>query len=209
MNGEFRKDLVILVADADMEHAIRGLLSRPQALGIRDGITVDVFKHPRRDPGVFHEAQGFLRPLQDQYRYALVMLDREGSGQENRSAQEIEDDIQRRLDAAGWRARSGVVVLDPELEVWVFSNSRHVIDVIADGDVRLYRQILNTNLMSAYGKPMHPKEVMEKILQRKHIPRSSGLYQELAERVSLTRCQDPAFQRFRVLLQGWFPRGES
>jgi|Deesub1362A_J573_1020465.scaffolds.fasta_scaffold02208_5 hypothetical protein len=209
MNGEFQKDLVILVADANMEHAVRGLLSRPQALGVRDGITFDIFKHPRHDPGVFHEAHEFLRPLQDQYRYALVMLDREGSGQENQSAQAIEADIQQRLDSAGWRGRSAVVALDPELEVWVFSNSPHVIRVIADGDVELYRQILDAKPVSAYGKPVRPKEVMEEILRRKCIPRSSGLYQELAERVSLARCQDPAFQRFQAILQGWFPRGES
>ncbi len=30
-----RKDLVVLAADKDMEYALKGLLSRPQALGIR------------------------------------------------------------------------------------------------------------------------------------------------------------------------------
>jgi len=100
------KDLVILVADADMEQALRGLLARPGALGIRAGITFDVFRHPRRDPGVFHEAHEFLRLLQGQYRYALVMLDREGSGQEHLSAQEITQAIQTRLDQSGWQDRS-------------------------------------------------------------------------------------------------------
>ena len=36
-----RKDLVVLAADKDMEYALKGLLSRPQALGIRK-IEVDI-----------------------------------------------------------------------------------------------------------------------------------------------------------------------
>lgn len=33
--SEVRSDLVLLVADKDMEYAMKGLLSRPAALGIR------------------------------------------------------------------------------------------------------------------------------------------------------------------------------
>lgn len=205
MNAANTKDLVVLVADADMEQAVRGLLARPQSLGIRSGITFDVFKHPRRDPGVFHEAHEFLRPLQGQYEYALVMLDREGSGQENRSAQDIENEIQQRLNAAGWSERSAVVVLDPELEAWVFSNSLHVVKVIADEDQDLFREILQQCERNALGKPQCPKEVMEEILRRKGIPRSSALFRELATRVGLSQCADPAFNRLKSALQRWFP----
>ena len=199
------KDLVILVADANMEQAVRGLFLRPQALGVQTSITFDVFKHPRRDPGVFHGAHEFLRPFQSQYRYALVMLDREGSGQEEQSSEEIEQTIQGRLDGVGWRGRSAVVVLDPELEAWVFSDSPHVIRVIAGGDAALYHQVLNAQQRLDNGKPVRPKEAMEEILRRKRIPRSSGLYQDLATRVSLLRCSDRSFQRFRQILQRWFP----
>jgi len=37
------KDLVILVADKNMEYSVKGILSRPQALSIRQ-ITFDIFK---------------------------------------------------------------------------------------------------------------------------------------------------------------------
>jgi len=199
------KDLVLLVADTDMEQAVKGLLfKRSKALGLQTDIKFDVFKHPQRDPGVFHKAHEFLRPLQNQYRYALVMLDRVGSGQEGKSAEAIERAIQERLDRVGWNNRSAVIVLDPELEVWVFSQSPHVIQVIADGDMDLYQQVLNAYGMSKTGKPERPKEAMEEILRRKRIPRSSGLYRELAEQVSLERCNDRAFQRFREILRRWF-----
>jgi len=171
---------------------------------LQANISFDVFKHPRRDPGVFHEADEFLRPFQNQYRYALVMLDREGSGQEERTPEEIEQAIQKRLDKVGWKDRSAVVVLDPELETWVFSDSPHVPEIIAGGDVDLYRQVLTAQTRLSNGKPERPKEAMEEILRRKGIPRSSGLYRELAKRVSLSRCRDRSFQRFREILQGWF-----
>lgn len=205
MNATHGKNLVVLVADADMEQTVRGLLARPQALGIRTGITYDVFKHPRRDPGVFHEAHEYLRPMQSRYDYALVMLDREGSGQELKSAQEIENEIQQRLNAVGWSGRSAVVVLDPELEIWVFSDSLHVANVIANGDRYFLSNILQQCERSDLGKPKHPKEVMEEILRSKKIPRSLALYKELATRVSLSRCADPAFNRFKSTLQRWFP----
>jgi hypothetical protein len=208
MTGSDVKDLIILVADADMAQAVGGLLARPAALGIREGVTFKVVKHPRRDPGVFHEAPEFLRGLQGLYQYALVLLDREGCGQEDRRPQDIEEDIQRRLDSAGWKGRSAVVVLDPELEVWVFSASPHVIEVIAKGDRSLYDRVLDNCSKSSHGKPARPKEVMEEICRKKGVRRSASLYGELAQRVSLTGCSDRAFHKFREVLQQWFPRGQ-
>ncbi|MEJ5295819.1 MAG: hypothetical protein WHT28_11335 [Fimbriimonadales bacterium] len=74
-----KKDLVILVADRDMEQTLLGLLSRPKALGIRE-VSYDIFAHPGRDPGVFLQGAEFLRPFTDQYDFALVLFDREGCG---------------------------------------------------------------------------------------------------------------------------------
>jgi len=201
------KDLVVLVADMDMEQTVKVLLSeRSRALGLRNNVTFDIFSHPRHDPGVFQEAHEYLKPLHTRYSYALVMLDREGSGQERKTAREIEDEIQQRLDRAGWMGRSGVIVLDPELEVWVFSKSDHVIQVIADGDENLYQTVLESYETSSNGKPVRPKEAMKEILYRKRIPQSTGLYRELAKKVSLKGCNDRAFQRFRNILNQWFGR---
>ena len=45
-----RKDLVVLVADKNMEFALRGLFSRTPSFGIHP-VTADVFVHPEKDPG--------------------------------------------------------------------------------------------------------------------------------------------------------------
>lgn len=76
-------DLIALVADSNMENTLRGLLSRHQALGIRP-ITYDIFRHDKRDPGCWTDAHNYLRPYTRQYRYAMVLFDHEGSGQESR-----------------------------------------------------------------------------------------------------------------------------
>lgn len=205
MNGQ-RKDIVFLVADLDMEYTIRGLMARPEALGTRSNITFDVFRHPQRDPGVFRHADAWLRTRCRNYAYALVMFDREGCGSEDVDAPGLEAAIEERLYRTGWENRCIAVVLDPELEMWVFANSRQVINIIAKGDEHLYSETLKISNRFPNGKPRNPKQVMETLLRQKQIPRSSSLFQKLAQQVSLAGCQDRAFQRFRQALGEWFPR---
>lgn len=131
------KDLVVLVPDKNTEVALRSLLStRWESLGIRQ-VEFDIFTHPQRDPGVYQRAAEFLRNFQNKYRYALVVFDLEGCGAEGSRA-EVQEKVKDSLGAAGWRGRSAVVVIDPELEVWVFSESPHVIHVLADGDSQAF-----------------------------------------------------------------------
>lgn len=40
-------------------------------------------------------------------------------------------------------------------------------------------------------------------------PRSSAIYQQLAMRVSLVRCHDPALAKLRRILQDWFALGKT
>lgn len=198
------KDLVILVADKDMEMTMRGLLSRPQSLGIR-AIQYDLYTHPQHDPGVRTHAAEFLRPYQKMYHYALVLFDREGSGADDMSTEEIAQSVQQQMESAGWQQRCAVVVIDPELEVWVFSDSPHVAQVIADGDEQAMRAVLAKYTGENRSKPENPKSAVEEIIRLKKIPRSSALFQRLAEQVSLSRCTDRSFARLRETLKRWFP----
>jgi hypothetical protein len=45
------KDLALLVADKNMDFALRGILSRPKALGIRS-VSYEIRQHVNRDGGV-------------------------------------------------------------------------------------------------------------------------------------------------------------
>jgi hypothetical protein len=201
------KQLVVLVADKNMESAVRGLLARPESLNVRPILgQVDVFVHPNRDPGVFNKAHEFLASFTRQYRFALVMFDREGCGR-NEPANELARIVQGRLQERGWSNRAEVVVLDPELEIWVWTDSPHVLTELRIRATDLVEIVAECGGRDpATNKPRRPKEVMEKALRQSGRPRSSAIYAVLAHRVSLHHCQDAAFQHFRYTLQQWFPR---
>lgn len=74
------KDLVVLVADVDMEATIEGILGRHESLGVRP-IQAALYRHPNRDCGCRAECQDFLRPFSSSFTHALVLFDREGQGE--------------------------------------------------------------------------------------------------------------------------------
>lgn len=197
------KDLVALVADNTMRSALENLLQRESSLGIRS-LTSDLYSHPRHDPGVLKESAVFLAPLREQYSKALVMFDREGCGQESKSAIELQDAVQSQLDTVGWVDHSNVIVLDPELEIWVWSDSPHVSRILGVAPPEL-DQLLTQYRSPGNIKPSRPKELMEKVLRQSHIPRSASLYADLARFVGIERCTDSAFVRLRTCLTQWFP----
>lgn len=102
-----------------------------------------------------------------------------------------------------------MIVLDPELEVWVWSESRHVDDVLGwVGMPTALRAWLHEqgHLSQGETKPRRPKEAMEAALREVQLPRSSSLYRHLAERVSLRGHSEPAFCELLNTLRAWFPR---
>lgn len=202
------KDLVLLVADRNMEFTLRGLLGRPEALEIRP-VTFDLYVHPRHDPGCLNEAHDFLRPLNRDYERALVLFDQQGCGREHTPLETLCEDVRERLARSGWDQRADVVILAPELEVWVWSASPHVEACLGwAGRQPSLRVWLAENEHWPPGtpKPPQPKEAMEAALRQVRTPRSSAIYRELAQQVSLQGHGEPAFLRLVAVLQRWFPR---
>ncbi len=205
----YRRDLVVLTADKDAETALRTVLRRTEALGVRE-IDAEFFVHPERDPGVLARADDFLRPFLRSHQYALVMLDREGCGRERRTPEELQRAIETALEKSGWRQRATAIVVDPELEAWVWADSRHVAEALGWPDFGELRRFLQSKgFTPVTGKPAKPKEAMEAALRQVRRPRSSSIYAEIAEKVSLLRCHDAAFRRLRDALRQWFHRGNA
>ncbi|HEY66356.1 MAG TPA: hypothetical protein G4O02_17535 [Caldilineae bacterium] len=198
-------DLIVLVADMDAYWAIRTLLEkRHRSLGIRRDIQFEIVRHPQRDSGVLLHAHEFLRQYLNRAEHALVILDREGSGRDQCLAEDLEREIEDRLVRNGWPSdRVAAIVLDPELEVWVWTRSPHVARVIGL-NVDALQAVLDSEPARPDGKPQHPKEALEKALRRSGRPFSARIFQELAENVSL-RASERAFDKFKYTLQGWFP----
>ncbi len=121
-------------------------------------------------------------------------------------AGKIKEEIQRN----GWPDRVEVIVFDPELESWVWAKSPYTAGALGWSDYSELKNWLITQRLWEENtpKPKRPKEAVEVSLKIKRIPRSSSIYLEIAQNVSLERCHDQSFRNLKEILQKWFPKGE-
>jgi hypothetical protein len=199
-------DLVCLVADKNMQAVVEAVLARPRSPGMRE-IESEIVVHPNRDPGCYHHSDDLLAGYRDQAQKAFVLLDRAWDGAPSLAAEEMETRVEERLRTSADDDWAKAIVIDPELEVWVFSDSPHVATALGFDDFEQLRSALESRgeWPSEAEKPADPKKAVESALRRKRTPRSSAVYRDLAGRVSLRRCQDRSFRRFVGRLQTWFP----
>lgn len=205
MNLDAQKDLIVLVADRNQRAAIEGILGRYPSLGIRE-VNADIFTHPRRDPGCRVEGIDYLRVFSRRYKRALLLFDCEGCG-DPKIAIELENELEVELAHSGWDHRCSVVVIEPELEAWVWIDSPHVARELGwnDSDAEFRRWLIDNGwLQDGQSKPAKPKEAVEAVLASVRKPRSSAIYRNLADKVSLQRCTDRAFLKLKQFLCGSF-----
>jgi hypothetical protein len=201
-------DLVVLVPDADIENTIVGLLARPEALRTR-AVSWLVRRHQGRDPGCRTLGVDFLRMYAATWSHALLIFDRHGCGRDSMDANALEAELEHKLATNGWQDRAAAIVIDPELEAWVWSDSPHV-DRIAGWHGRipgLRDWLVHEGLTVAKGeKPHDPKVAFHRALRIVNKRPSSALFRQLAESVSFGRCTDRAFLKFLDKMRLWFPR---
>jgi len=196
------KDLICVVADKNMEAALDSILKRHKALGI-NYITFDIIVHPRRDPGLFREGVEFLSSFRAEYRRGLLLLDASWDG----APKDISPQLDQALANAGLYDWARAIVIDPELEVWVWSDSPHVEEVLgwSEREPSLRSWLAQRGFWTESSpKPKDPKAAVEAALCEVRKPRSSAIYRVLASNVSLRRCRDSSFQHLRQTLQEWF-----
>ena len=121
-NVKYPRDLVVLVADKNMGYSMKGILERPKSLGIKK-LDFIIYPHPKRDPGCLVSSHNYLLREVNKFQHALVMFDREGCGREHKTRTELENEIEERLSSSGWGNRAAAIIIDPELENWVWSDS--------------------------------------------------------------------------------------
>lgn len=201
------RDLFVLTADQDMLSAMIGLLRRPEALGTRQ-IQFAVDRHRHRDPGCRADASRRLRPYLKEYQYALVIFDKHGCGLDAESREKIQITVERDLSRNGWQDRSKAIVIDPELESWVWSSSSHVPRILGwtQGYDELRAWLRAHGLWPAgAAKPPDPKTAVQRALREKQQSTSASLFSQFAESVSLQTCECPAFKELKDTLRRWFP----
>lgn len=202
-----RSDLIVVVADLDAQNAVQALLNRYRSLQIR-AITAQIDRFIKRDAGCLRESHEYLRPFVQQFSFALVIFDRHGCGAENLSRQSLERDVEDRLATNGWKDRAAAIVIDPELEAWVWSDSPQVDRTLGfqNRSPTLRVWLRQENLWAPNApKPPDPKSALRRVLRHVGKSWSAAVFRQLAERVSIRRCRDPAFLKLKTTLQQWFP----
>jgi len=208
------RDFLLLVADKNMESMLKGYLSRP---GIHAALGCGPFNfdarrdlhvaHGQNDPGLYTRAKEFLQPYAASHRHAAVVMDAEWDGAP--PVTDIEQRLTTHLEQAGWPAeRHCAVVIDPELENWVWQDSPHVCAQLGfAGNYAALRSKLEHQKYWHPGeaKPHRPKEAVEETLRTHKIPRSSAIYQKLAQHIGTAGCTDNAFLKLRNAMRLWFP----
>lgn len=200
------RGLVALAADRDIEETLAKLFARPEALGVAP-FTYEIQRHPRRDPGCRVEAADFLRPFGSRFSHALVVFDRHGCGDPS-PREDIEAHVESELRRSGWEHRGKAVVIDPELEAWVWSNSPAVLSALrwTQGPQALRSWLAAQQLWNpGSAKPHDPKTAMVRCLQETRRRRSARIFGEIAADTSLEGCRDPAFGKIRTVLREWYP----
>lgn len=199
-------DLILLVADKNMQFALQGGLSRPESLGIRP-ISFDFRQHPGRDGGTRSNGAQLLSLEKTRFSHALLVLDYEGSGAGVLSASALETQLDEQLNAT-WGERAKAIVIAPEVDIWMWGSDNALGDIMNWSHQQSIREWLQATgfQFAADGKPVHPKEALQAVFEACRRPRSSAAYQKIAASISLARCSDPAFLSLKSNLQKWFPR---
>jgi hypothetical protein len=207
------KDLIVLVADSDQKALIETFIKRLIRTNAISTITFEVIKNPMRDPGNFNDSPDFLRHHIRNFRFAIVLFDFEGSGANAKfnNRTDAENDLEKRLARNGWKNKSAVIIIEPEIEIWLWANKYSVANAIGwkgkEQGIPLHKWLeINGWLSTGKTKPFRPKECYEEVLKRINVPRSSSIFSKIADSVSYNGCIDESFQKFFNILKNWFSK---
>ena len=206
------RELAILTADKTMNAVVTAFFQRNHwhtTLGCAAfdfWPEEDIINDPQHtDGGVHRRAHELVRPYLRTHSRVVVILDQQFGG--DIPAVDVRDDILLNLRRNGWHDKNcEVVVIDPELEVWLWQDSPHVAEAVGYTGVSL-RDHLATSGDWPEGdiKPGQPKEVIQGLMKVNRAGVPMVVYTKIARRVGVGGCQDGSFGQFRTKLQTWFP----
>lgn len=205
-----KRPLVILVADGTMRAVFQSFFRRShfhrtlQCQRFEFDAVRDVFNDPlHTDGGVCARCEELLRGYQRTHHCALVVIDQQFGAE--RPASEVQQEMKARLSRSGWGDRVQVIVIDPELEVWLWQDNPNVQQALN------CRGGFRQDLMSSgdwpvdSAKPLKPKATMQRLIRANRAGAPVAVYARIAEKVSVEGCVDGAFSTLRETLRSWFP----
>lgn len=213
-----KRDVVFHLADRNMEAGCRAFFARDDwhyTLGcgrfdIDSDSNSDIFrKGGQTDGGLWKHAHTNLTPFKDLYDHAVIVLDADFEPHPGVDA--LHADISANMTAAGWLADSFcVVVIDPELEAWLWAPNLNVAKAFGhESFPKLKAALVQENLWtSSNPKPDDPKKARDRAVKLGGKitggPLFKGVFGGISKR-ACDRCVEPGFNALRHALQTWFP----
>ena len=211
-----KRPCVFLVADGTIAQVLKSFLSRgylEDRLGCRSfdfdfqqDVVVNV-RNGNTDGGIHRRAHELLRRFIHSHQNAVVMLDKNFGGR--LPAPVVRGEILHNLLHNGWSAECvEVVVIDPELEVWLWQRGNpHIVRAFKYNGSASLEEFLEIEGLwpSAAGKPAKPKDATGLLLRRYRAGPPMVVYARIVESISVSGCQDPAFNLLVAALRRWFP----
>jgi len=207
------RDCIFLLADLGMVAAFQGFFSRqnfhytlgtaPFRFDPKQDIICD---RAGNDPGVYTRAHELLRPYQSSHQHAVIVLDNAWDG--SPGVDKIRVDISSKMEQVGWdRNRFVVIVIDPELEAWMWQDNPHIAKAFRfDKSPSLRMWLYKQGLWPLNSpKPPDPKLAFEKTLKVSKAKIPSVVFKKICSEVSVKHCVDEAFGLLKSTLQNWFP----
>lgn len=202
-----KKDLIILAADSTARIMLEQLIVRfPNALGVRP-FSCEILVHPKRDPGCYNFGVDDLTEYEKHFKHCILIFDHEGCGFEHKTPLEIEAELERQLTIRGWSNRNAVIVIEPELENWVWTNSIHTATAMGWEDLTSLNEWLVERrwLQPDAAKPRRPKEAMQAAVKQKlRTQIASSTFATIAQKASFKSCTSPSFLKFKSTITTWF-----
>lgn len=217
------RDCVFLVADGHMRavfSAFLGLAHKHTKLGTspfgfdaeRD-LICSGSRDSGNDPLVMKHGPSLLRPYKETHRHAVVVLD--FAFEHKKTPQEIIAELKRAMIGAGWEdSRFEVVVIQPELEVWLWQDNPCLQEIFyrnlspqERASTPPLRDWLREQTLwpDCHPKPPDPKSAMKQAASAFRAGSPSAVFSEVFRRISTHGCQDVAFHSLRDALRRWFP----
>ena len=198
-------DLVILTPDVDTEACLRGVFSRPRRL-THDDVRPRFLRHPRHDPGCRSDASPFLRSSAGGGACALVVFDLAGCGADDEDPAHVERYVEDSL-RPDWGDRARAIVVAPEIEAWLWSDSPHVAKAMGWSEsTAVQRRWLQAEGLwpAELPKPPDPKSAFHRAVGRSRVIPGPGIFARIGREVGVDRCEDRAFTRLKTTLRAWY-----
>lgn len=207
------RDCVWLLADHTMYQVLQGFFDRTgfhMSLGCGafefDPIIDTIVAEGRNDSGVLKWAGEYLQSYCTSHRHAVVMIDNMFEG--SPGPESIKSQILEKLVGTGWSEdQIAVIVIDPELEIWMWAHSPHVSRALGwQSQTELREWLEHQGLWPPDStKPSRPKQAFSKALAEKRKKFSSAHHRKIATEISVKKCGDAAFVSLRNALRSWYP----